>query len=85
MRAKHKLRVFNRSKTKCCIYCGEKLTKENFTVEHVFPLALGGGRPNMINREIACRSCNRAKGDMLLTDFIKKYNVKITPEIVRHL
>ena len=46
-----------------CALCG---TKENLTVDHVYPISRGG--PNIIGNIIPlCRSCNSKKKDRILT------------------
>lgn len=41
-----------------CLCCG---TKENITLDHVFPISLGGA-DSIINAQPLCRSCNSKKG-----------------------
>ncbi len=43
-----------------CLYCG---TKENLTIDHVFPKAQGG-RDTWDNLATACQKCNSKKGNM---------------------
>jgi HNH endonuclease len=54
-----------------CFYCKEKISLGKFaesraTVDHFFPLGKGG-RNNLSNVVLACRSCNEEKGDRLPT------------------
>lgn len=68
-----------------CTYCNSKIKNlKNLTLDHVFPQSLGG-KDCEENVVIACRKCNLNKRDLLLTDFIKKYNIKITKEISQFL
>lgn len=65
-----------------CAYCNKQSL--SCTLDHVFPTSLGGDN-TLNNIAVCCEQCNLLKGDMLLTDFIKKYNVKITPKIAKFL
>ena len=49
-----------------CVYCG---SNANLTIDHVRPRSKGGPT-NSSNCVTACRSCNLAKGSMLLDDFV---------------
>lgn len=54
-----------------CAYCGRKLQLKHCTWDHVIPRAKGGTR-NGGNIVIACISCNRLKGAMEITEFIRE-------------
>jgi 5-methylcytosine-specific restriction endonuclease McrA len=45
-----------------CVYCGEFLTPQNITEDHVKSL-VKGGTGDMYNIDFACRSCNSSKQD----------------------
>lgn len=56
-----------------CIYCGaqpggihkgKQLSKQDFTVDHVFPKSRGG-KDTWTNTACACYACNHKKGDKL--------------------
>ena len=54
-----------------CHYCGEPLTVNNRTLDHKFPVDLGG--PTLTNNLVpTCRRCNSTKGN-LLEDQFKKF------------
>jgi 5-methylcytosine-specific restriction endonuclease McrA len=55
-----------------CYYCNKVLNKEcnDITIDHLFPLSLGGDAFERKNLVICCKTCNKAKGSMLLEDFI---------------
>ncbi|MBL7839648.1 MAG: DUF262 domain-containing protein [Cyclobacteriaceae bacterium] len=55
---------WNSEENKRCSSCGEKLTWENFTIDHIKPYALGG-RSVLTNAALMCRSCNSVKGKRL--------------------
>lgn len=46
-----------------CYYCNKKITKEQVTIDHKFPINFGG--PTITNNLFpACKSCNRKKENM---------------------
>lgn len=46
----------------CCEYCmsQEKYASQNFSIEHIYPLARGGDY-ELINLALACQGCNNFK------------------------
>ena len=50
-----------------CRYCG---SNENLTIDHIVPRSRGGARWDASNCCAACIHCNRAKGSMMLQDFL---------------
>ena len=79
-----KLNVIRRDNFKC-IYCGTGGSQKNFlTVDHVLPLSKGGTNVQT-NIACCCRECNAKKNSMLLTNFIKKYKIKINKKIDSYL
>lgn len=48
-------------KIRCCHWCGNPLTLDNSTIEHIIPLAIGG-LDNANNRTLACKPCNESRG-----------------------
>jgi 5-methylcytosine-specific restriction endonuclease McrA len=65
--------LWNTDATRTCNTCGEKLTWENFTIDHIKPHSLGG--PSVLtNAALMCRSCNSSKGKRRAT---KKSNFKL--------
>ncbi len=68
-----------------CAYCGIKFEKvEEITLDHVYPKSLGGPNANK-NILLSCSTCNGNKGNMLLTQFIRAYEIKITRILARFL
>jgi len=69
-----------------CSYCGRNDLVEGFhefekkdlnnkisnlaTIDHIVPLSKGGDKYLKVNCCIACKKCNRKKGNKVLTDFI---------------
>ncbi len=51
-----------------CWYCSKHVGKNEATLDHVIPLARGGGfeRSNLV---FACQSCNTEKGDKSLEQY----------------
>ena len=45
-----------------CLYCGQKLTASQITVDHVLPRAQGG-ITSFTNCVVACQDCNNRKAD----------------------
>lgn len=52
-----------------CVYCGCELDHRDVELDHVHPRAKGGTN-NSTNVVVACRHCNRAKGDRPVSQFI---------------
>lgn len=53
--------LWNSESSKTCSSCGDTLTWENFTIDHIEPHSLGG--PSVLtNAALMCRTCNSRKG-----------------------
>lgn len=63
---KIRFEVFKRDKF-TCQYCGDKAPDVILEVDHILPVAAGGGN-EMLNLITACRDCNRGKGKTTLSD-----------------
>lgn len=63
---KIRFEVFKRDKF-TCRYCGRKAPDVILELDHVVPVAEGGG-DEILNLVTACRDCNRGKGKRLLDD-----------------
>lgn len=66
-----------------CLYCNDKLGSK-ITLDHVLPKSMGG-TDHIKNLALCCRSCNQKKNNLLLTQFIKAFDIKITKEIEKYL
>jgi len=66
-----------------CLYCNSKIINV-LTIDHIVPRDRGGSN-NIKNLAFACKQCNSVKSNMLLTEFIKKYDVEITQKIAKFL
>lgn len=62
--------VYEKSMGRCEI-CGKHLTIDDFTVDHIVPLAKGGTN-SIENLQCTCDICNRLKQDILPEDLLKK-------------
>ena len=51
-----------------CDYCGKKLNRKNFSVDHGMPLSRGGDT-SAKNLVYCCNQCNQAKGEMSAKEF----------------
>lgn len=51
-----------------CHYCRTDLDLEDVTLDHVWPVSLGGGN-GLRNLVLACRRCNNAHGDDIVKCF----------------
>lgn len=67
-----------------CTYCTKVYPLHDLTIDHVVPKKMGGSN-GLVNLTLSCRDCNHKKGEMLLTQFLRAYEVKITKEIMRLL
>lgn len=62
-----------------CTYCGDPLTYENRTADHVYHLGGYGGVNHKVNLVAACRSCNSSKQQSHVADFYAR-NARFTSE-----
>lgn len=52
-----------------CQYCHKKVTKEEMTVDHMFPIDFGG--PTISNNLLpSCKGCNNKKGNMTYQQYM---------------
>ena len=62
--------VYNQAEGRCAI-CGQFVPYDEFTIDHIVPLAKGGGNePD--NLQCACRFCNQLKGSLDDAEMMKK-------------
>ena len=45
-----------------CMKCGRPVSRTNFHVDHIVPLAAGGDEWDLSNLELSCPQCNMQKG-----------------------
>jgi len=57
-----------------CTYCGRECEPHFLQIDHVLPRNKGGKNRDD-NYAVSCSTCNQQKSDLLLDDFIKKYDL----------
>lgn len=62
--------IYNKNKGRCAI-CGRFVPYDEFTVDHIIPLAKGGTN-ELHNLQCACKVCNLIKQDILPEDLMDK-------------
>ena len=68
-----------------CLYCNKFIKdRSDLTIDHVLPKSLGGD-DGVNNLALVCKQCNFDKRSLLLTDYLNKFNVQITPKIGKFL
>jgi len=45
-----------------CMKCGKGVTRDDYHVDHIVPLAAGGDEWDLDNLELSCPTCNLSKG-----------------------
>ena len=64
----NRLTILDREKH-LCFYCGRKIDKSNYVIEHIISRPAGGnGYRNLV---AACKNCNDKKGDISAEDFLR--------------
>ncbi|WP_312045128.1 HNH endonuclease [Anaerotignum sp.] len=71
--------VYAKTKGHCAL-CGNFIPFDDFTVDHIKPLAKGGSN-ELENLQPACKVCNQIKQDILPDEFMRK----ITEVFLFHL
>lgn len=52
-----------------CYYCGKKITKEQITIDHIYPIDFGG--PTITNNLLpSCGECNIRKNNMTYNQYV---------------
>jgi len=62
--------VYEKSKGHCCL-CGNFVDYEDYTIDHIMPLAKGGTN-DISNLQCTCKVCNNIKTDVLPDEFMDK-------------
>lgn len=62
--------IYNKADGRCAL-CGKPVKLEDMTVDHIKPLAMGGGN-DVENLQCTCSACNLFKGSVLPEDFFEK-------------
>lgn len=45
-----------------CMKCGKEVSKDEFHVDHIIPISVGGDEWDLSNLELSCPTCNLKKG-----------------------
>lgn len=53
-----------------CMKCGKKVSKDDFHVDHLIPVAMGGAEWDLNNLEISCKECNLQKGTQVEREYV---------------
>lgn len=53
-----------------CAYCAKKLTPKNFELDHRTPVSRGG-QFSLLNTTLICGPCNKKKGGLTVTEFLR--------------
>ena len=62
-----------------CMYCGRKVGRDLFDLDHKNPVARGGTNRKS-NFQLLCRSCNSRKGALTDREFRRKYRAAGVPQ-----
>ena len=62
-----------------CMYCGRKVARDLFDLDHKNPVAQGGTNRKS-NFQLLCRSCNTRKGPLTDQEFRRKYREAGVPQ-----
>lgn len=65
-----RVQIYNKNQGRCAI-CGRFIPFDEFTVDHIIPLAKGGTNSDN-NLQCACKTCNMLKQDILPEDLMDK-------------
>lgn len=68
-----------------CTYCNKIIINHHdVSIDHVLPKA-HGGKDHLNNLTVSCIKCNEDKGKMLLTQYIRGFEIKLTKRIIKWL
>lgn len=62
--------IYDKSNGRCEL-CGQRLSLENMTLDHIIPISMGG-KDDMNNLQASCFACNQFKGNILPDDFMDR-------------
>jgi len=63
-------RLFDGEQNGCCFYCGKPTSPKDRSKDHLTPRSRGGPASHHANLVGACKTCNHAKGNMTLQEFL---------------
>ena len=64
----HREKLYNETAGHC-IYCGRPVEKDMFEIDHIIPRAQRG-KNEYGNKICSCTACNRAKADLIPSEYI---------------
>ena len=68
-----------------CTYCGKAIAEfDDLTVDHVLPKKHGGTN-EAGNLTTCCFKCNQDKGNLILTQYLRAFEIKVTEKIAKFL
>lgn len=67
-----------------CHYCGILITNKNLSVDHMKPIAKGGGVFDLNNLALCCKKCNRLKSDYDY-DYFKANREQILKDLFKRI
>lgn len=62
--------IYDRSDGHCAL-CGQQLSLENMTLDHIVPVSMGG-KDDLDNLQVSCYACNQFKSNILPDDFMDR-------------
>ena len=62
--------IYKQADGKCAL-CGKPVKYDDFTVDHIVPLSMGGEN-DIDNFQCTCKACNQFKSNILPEDFIQR-------------
>ena len=71
---KHERDALYRVQSGKCMYCGRKIPKDLFHIDHKTPFSRGGS-DRLANLQLLCPTCNTRKGDMSDGEFRRRYRL----------
>lgn len=77
-----RIRIYNKS-NKTCAICGKPLKIDEFSIDHIKPLALGGTYDDN-NLQVVHKECNAMKADLEESDFYSLVNVVAENQLINH-
>jgi CRISPR-associated endonuclease Csn1 len=80
-RKKVRQSLMRKKRNRQCCFCGTTITFHTATIEHVIPLAHGGGWENK-NLKTSCKSCNLERGTEDFEVFKAKKKMKPTTPVL---
>lgn len=78
-----RMQVYNQAEGRCAI-CGDFVPYDNFTIDHIFPVAKGGNN-EISNLQCTCHQCNQMKQTMSEKEFECKIGKIFFRQIIKRI